>query len=309
MVEPTRVKVGEFANSWLEDVAKQQVRITTLANYKRLVALHIAPHIGGVRLNKLSPVHLQAWQTTLERRSVSPMQRHAAHVLLKTILRSALRLGLIARNPLEAVDKPRIARRELQVLTPDQLRTLLASTAGHRLRPLLVLAVSTGARLGELFGLQWRDIDLDAGFLTIQRTLVEVSGHIEFGEPKTSRSRRRVDLPTSAVQALRDHRRQQPAIPHPNMLVFTDTVGKPLRRSNFTRRVWHHWLEKAELPRVKFHSLRHSHITSLLAAGGNLKAVSERVGHSRTSMTSDVYAHAVEGMQRDLASKLDQMFG
>jgi integrase len=186
---------------------------------------------------------------------------------------------------------------------------LIEAAQGHRLAALLVLAVATGARQGELFGLQWRDVDLEAGALTIQRTLVEVGGRIEIGEPKTARSRRRIDLPTYAVEALREHRRRQPAIPHPTMLIFTDTEGKPLRRSNFIRRVWHPLLVSAGLPKVKFHSLRHSHVTMLLAAGGNLKAVSERVGHSRTSMTADVYAHAVTGMQGGLVSTLDRLFG
>ncbi len=309
LAEPSRVTVGEYARNWLETVAKDRVRVTTLANYRRLVALHIAPHLGGNRLNQIAPLHLQTWLATLERAGVSPMQRQAAHVLFKTILGHALKLGLIVRNPLDAVDKPRVGRKELQVLAADEIRVLLATARGHRLEALLVLAVTTGARLGELFGLQWRDIDLEAATLTIQRTLVEVGGHLEFGEPKTTRSRRRVDLPASAVRALREHRNRQPATPHPTMLVVTDTMGKPLRRSNFSRRVWHPWLRRAGLPSVKFHSLRHSHITMLLADGGNLLAVSQRVGHSRTSMTVDVYAHAIEGMQRDLVSRLDRAIG
>ncbi len=117
-----------------------------------------------------------------------------------------------------------------------------------------------------------------------------------------------MDLPAYAVQALRRHRTRSGAIPHPATLLFTDTEAHPLRKSNFTRRTWHPLLKKAKLPKVKFHSLRHSHITTLLATGGNLKAVSERVGHSCTSMTADVYAHAVEGMQGELAAKLDQLF-
>lgn len=308
-VEPSRVTIGEYAESWVETVAKQRVRPTTLANYKRLVKLHVIPHIGGLRLDRLAPLHLQSWQAALEQAGVSPSQRHAAYVLLKTVLSQALRLGLIARNPLDAIDRPRISRKELQILAPAEVRQLLEAAEGHRLKPLLVLAVATGARQGELFGLQWRDVDLETGVLTIQRTLVEVSGHIEFGEPKTKRSRRRVDLPRYAVEALRAYRSKQPATPHPATLIFTDTLGHPLRRSNFTRRVWHKLLEKSNLPRVKFHSLRHSHITTLLAEGANLKAVSERVGHSRTSMTADVYAHAVEGMQRELASTLDRLYG
>jgi len=274
-----------------------------------LVDLHVIPDLGGVRLKQLEPMNVRVWQTALEKRGVSSHQRQAVYVLLKTILKNAIRLNLLARNPLDAIDKPRTVNKELQVLSPDEVRHLLESTTHHRLHALIALAVSTGARQGELFGLQWRDIDLAAGVMTIQRTLVEVSGHIEFGEPKTARSRRRVQLPRNAVQALREHRGRCPALPHPTMLVFTDTEGNPLRRSNFIRRIWHPLLAKAELPRVKFHSLRHSHITNLLAAGGNLKAVSDRVGHSRTSMTADVYAHAVDGMQEELVRKLDQQLG
>jgi integrase len=309
LVEPSRLTVGEYVQNWIETVATQRIRKSTLATYQTLISKHMVPYLGGSRLSQLAPIHVQGWQTTLERAGVSARQRQAAHVLLKTILGHALRLGLLVRNPLDAIDKPRVARKEIQVLTPEEVRRLLETTRGHRLETLLVLAVATGARQGELFGLQWRDVDLDAGVLTIQRTLIEARGHLEFGEPKTSQSRRRVDLPPYAVEALRAHRKRRGATPHPATLIFTDTEGNPLRKSNFTRRVWHPLLAKAKLPRVRFHSLRHSHITTLLAAGGNLKAVSERVGHSRTSMTADVYAHAVEGMQRELADRLEQLYG
>ena len=153
-------------------------------------------------------------------------QRQAAHVLLKTILQHALKLGLIPRNPLDVIDKPRVERNELQVLTPDEARKLLKAAEGHRLEVLIVLALATGARQGELFGLQWRNVELERSALTIQRTLIEVRGHLEFGEPKTGRSRRRVDLPDYAVRALRVLRANQQAIPHPTMLIFTDTEGE-----------------------------------------------------------------------------------
>ena len=307
--QPGRVTVREYVENWLENVASSRVRSTTLSTYLSIAKCHIVPHLGGNRLSQLAPVHLQAWHATMAKAGVPARQRQAAHVLLKTILQHAMKLGLIPRNPLDVIDKPRVERKELQVLTPDEIRKLLKVAEGHRLEVLIVLALATGARQGELFGLQWRDVDLERGVLTIQRTLIEVRGHLEFGEPKTGKSRRRVDLPNYAVRALRTLRASQQATPHPTMLIFTDTEGKPLRKSNFTRRVWRPLLAKAELPRVKFHSLRHSHVTALLAAGGNMKAVSERVGHSRTSMTADVYAHAVEGMQRELADTLDRLFG
>jgi integrase len=308
-VEPSRLTVAEFADHWVKNVASQKVRVTTLANYKLLVKLHITPHIGGIRLDRLTPIHLQSWHSTLERAGAFTYQRHAAHVLLKTILTQALKLGLVGRNPLAAVDPPRLPQKELELLNPAQVRQLLAAAVDQPFEALIALAIGTGARQGELFGLQWRDLDLEAGVMTVQRTLIEVNGHHEFGEPKTKRSRRRIDLPRYAVAALKAHRSRQPATPHPATLVFTDESGKPLRRSNFIRRVWHELLKVAKLPRVKFHSLRHSHVTTLLAEGAPLTAVSERVGHSRTSMTTDVYAHAVEGMQRELANRLDRLYG
>jgi len=309
LVEPIRQTVGEYLKHWMQTSAAQRVRPTTLYTYEGLAAKHITPHIGGTRLDKLSHMHLEAWNATLERLGVSAHTRRAAHVLLGTVLRKAVRSRILARNPMDQVDKPRVAKKEVAVLSPADVRKLLETARGHRLEALFVLAVSTGARQGELFGLEWRDFDAEAGALSIQRTLIEVDGRITIGEPKTSKSRRSLDLPAYAVEALRAHRQRQPATPHPTARIFSDTEGQPLRKSNFIRRDWHPLLERAELRRTKFHALRHTHVTMLLAAGGNLKAVSERVGHSRTSMTSDVYTHAVQGQQRELADTLERMFG
>lgn len=307
--EPSRVTVREFAERWLEMAASERIRPTTRATYESLLRRHVTPHLGGVRLTQLSPLQLQSWQTTLARDKVSVFQRRAAQALFKTILTRAVKLRILARNPLDALDMPRRPHREITILEPDEVQKLLEATRGDRLEAVYVLAVATGARQGELFGLRWSDVDLAAGSLTIRRTLIEANGELSFGEPKTPRSRRRVELPAYAVDALRRHLESQPAIPHPTALVFTDGTGNPLRKSNFTRREWHPLLERAGVKPVKFHSLRHSHVTTLLAAGGNLQAVSERVGHARSSMTADVYAHVVEGMQRALVDTLDRLHG
>ena len=307
--QPNKFTLKEYTKHWMDNVAKPKVRPTTYSTYQSILDNHITPHIGGCRLGRMATLELDWWHATLIEKGVSARQREAAHVLLRTILQHAFKRDLIGRNPLDKIDKPRVSKAELQVLSPIEIRKVLEKAEGHRLEALIVLAVATGARQGELFGCQWRDIDLDRGVLTVQRALIEARGKLEFGEPKTGRSRRRVDLPAHAVRALKTHRARQKATPHPMALVFTDTRGRPLRKSNFIRRVWHDLLDKAEVRRVRFHSLRHSHVTTLLAAGGNLKAVSERVGHSRTSMTADTYAHSVEGMQKQLTEKLDRIYG
>lgn len=305
----SRITVAEMIHHWLKTSAEQRVRPTTLVTYCCLLDRHVKPYLGGTRLEKLDHIHLDAWHAAMERDGASTRTRRAAHVLLGTILRRAVRLGVLNRNPLDRIEKPRVCAVEAPVLTPEQVRVLLEAARDHRFEALFVLAVTTGARQGELFGLEWRDVDLEAGVLSIHRSLVEAAGQISVGQPKTQKSRRSLDLPQNALQALLAHRARLGATPHPMARIFSDTEGRPLRKSNFIRREWHPLLQRAGLPRVKFHALRHTHVTVLLAAGGNLKAVSERVGHSRTSMTSDVYAHAVQGMQRELAEKLDRLFG
>ncbi len=173
VTEPNRINVREYAEHWLDNVARSRVRVTTLSTYRTLVKKHIVPHLGGVQLRGLTPIHLQAWHTNLTENAVSAHQREAAHVLLKTILGHALRLGLIVRNPMDVIDKPRVPHKEFQILSPKEVRRLLKAARGYRLEALIVLAVATGARQGELFGLQWRDVDFDGRALTIQRTLIE----------------------------------------------------------------------------------------------------------------------------------------
>jgi integrase len=127
------------------------------------------------------------------------------------------------------------------------------------------------------------------------------------GEPKTAKARRQVDLPAIAVEALRDHRQRMLAEGHPHGLVFCDTAGGPLRKSNLIGRSWHPLLEKAELPRIRFHDTRHTHATLLLSQGVHPKIVQERLGHSQIALTLDTYSHVLPGMGREAAAKLDAL--
>lgn len=176
---------------------------------------------------------------------------------------------------------------------------------GDRLEALYVLAVATGLRQGELLALRWCDIDLPARTLTVQRNLVQLNGRLEITEPKTAASRRRVDLPCVAVAALEAHRRRRPAAPHPTAFVFADAKGGPIRKQNLVRRSFRPLLGRAGLPRIRFHDLRHTAATLLLAEGVHPKIVAERLGHSSVTITLDTYSHVLKGMQREAASKLD----
>ena len=169
------------------------------------------------------------------------------------------------------------------------------------------LAITTGLRQGELLGLQWDDVDFDGAALHVRHTLHELNGRLWIGEPKTRRARRQVDLPTIAIAALQDHQERMLIEGHPHGLVFRDTRRGPLRKSNLVRRSFLPLLKRAGLPAIRFHDLRHTAATLLLAQGVHPKIVQERLGHSQISLTLDTYSHVLPGMGREAASKLDAL--
>lgn len=306
LTEPKRITVGAFLKQWLDDSCRLSVRETTFENYSSIIRLHVAPHIGGVRLTNITPANIQSLYAQLERQGKSPRLRQLVHAVLHRAFNEALMWGFILRNPCSAVKRPRVPRREINCMTGKQVRRLLDAAKGNRLEALYVIAVATGMRQGEILALQWGDIDLKAGTARVQRTLVEVNGQLKFSEPKTARSRRLVELPSFAIRALQAHRGD--AIPVPDCLVFTDTIGGRLRKQNLLRRSWWPLLERAGLPKIRFHSLRHTHASMLLSQGTHPKVVQERLGHSSISITLDTYSHVMEGLGREAANKLDDIF-
>ncbi|HUY32879.1 MAG TPA: site-specific integrase [Pirellulales bacterium] len=304
-----RQTVAVFLNRWLADCAKPTVRSSTFACYKGIVDNHVSPKVGGVRLEKLTPQHVQGLYSALERDKASRYTRRLVHAVLHRAFKQAVKWGMVPRNVCDAVEAPRIERKEIQPLNGEQVATLFTAASGERLEALYVLAVSSGLRLGELFGLQWGDVDLDAGALTVRRKLSEVNGVLKLEEPKTNKGRRKVDLPGMAVDAMCEHRKRMLAEGNLSKgYVFCNNAGGPLRRSHFHKQYWKPLLKLAGLPAIRFHDLRHTSATLLLGEGIHPKIVQERLGHSQISITLDTYSHVLPTMQRDAADKLDTMF-
>ena len=203
--------------------------------------------------------------------------------------------------------RPRVPRREVHALSPDEVRRLLDVVAGDRLAALYLLAVTTGLRQGELFGLRWKDVDFRQRTLAVQRGVVDVNGQLGVQEPKTAAGRRRVELPDLAIQGLREHKAKLKAAPHPEAWIFTNSKGGLLRKNNFLRRSWWPIRERAGLGEVRFHDLRHTAASLLLSAGVHPKIVQERLGHSTVALTLDVFSHVLGSLQRDAADKLDEV--
>jgi len=225
-----------------------------------------------------------------------------------------VRWGLIPRNAAAAVDPPRVVTPEMRPLSPTQARTLLAAANGNRLEALFVLAVSTGMRQGELLGLGWEDVDLEAKTARVRRTLTLAKGGPRLTEPKTRGSRRSIRLTASAVEALERHRERQEgegAARGPDWngqgLVFCTRRGTPIRRDNLHDKHWKPLLRRSGLPDVRFHDLRHTCATLLLTKGVHPKIVSEMLGHSSIAITLDTYSHVIPGLGDIAVSAMEEV--
>ena len=315
--EGSRQTVEQYLERWLVDVAAHRVRPITLRGYQQHVRLHAVPMIGALPLAKLTGQHLAALYAERLAAGKSPRTVELLHSVLHSAFRQAVRWDLISRNPADLVSPPRPKRPGIHALTGEQARALLAAAAGDELEALYVLALSTGMRQGELLGLTWTSIDLVYGWVEVRASLdrrTKVGWTLT--EPKTSRSRRRIRLSPASVTALRSHRVRQAearlligADWQDHDLVFADAWGEPLDGRHVTQRQFRAVLDRADLPRIRFHDLRHSYATLQLAAGTHPKLVQEVLGHSTIALTLDVYSHVTPTMHDEAAATIERLLG
>lgn len=291
-----RVTLEQHLNRWLKDVAVER-RATTHATYETMVRLHIVPTLGAVRLDRLTPEAIRGWVHDLQRSKIGARSLQLAFVLLKSALESANVNGLIATNPCRGIPRPKYEAEERVALGAEDLRRLLAAARGQRLGATVALAIGTGARQGEILGLRWRNVNVDRGVLQIEAQLQGGKS----AQLKTKASKRNIPLPALCVKALKEHRarmEREGRSTKPDAFVFVGETGKPLDRHNYIKRVFAPLTEKAELEGVTFHQLRHTWATLQSGLGMPVRDMSAMLGHSKTSVTMDIYAHAVSDAQR-----------
>lgn len=308
-----RQTTAQFLAAWL-DVVKTTIGVGTSKTYEEIVRLHLVPTIGALPLGKLTPQHVQTLYAKKLDAGLSTTTAHHIHAVLHRALESAVALDLVVRNVTDRVTAPRMRRHEMEVFSPEQSKAFLDAIAVDPLETLYVLALTTGMRQGELLGLTWRDIDLDAGWLHIHTTVRKLRGEFVFAPPKTKRSRRGVALTTMAVEALKRHQQRHMKARvtaglawKDNDLVFCNATGGPLDGRNLLRHHFRPLLKRAGLPRIRFHDLRHTTATLLLGQGIYPKVVAEMLGHTTIGITLDTYAHVLPQMQREAATILDRL--
>ncbi len=308
--------IAQYLYEWLK-VHKQVVRPRTYERYEAIIRLHIIPTLGKLSLQKLTGQHLQRLYTQKLDSGLSPTTVSAIHNMLHTALDNAIKLGILARNVCETVSPPRKFHKEIHPLAPEQVRQLLEAAKGHPQEALFILALASGMRRGELLGLKWQDINLDRGVLQVRRALTRMPTGLGYKEtePKTKKSRRSIVLTSFAVEALKKHRDRQLAMKlvagdawEDHDYVFCSPVGKHLSPGHDVLVQLKKLLQKAGLPDIRFHDLRHSTATLLLSKGVHPKIVQEILGHSEISMTMDTYSHVLPTMQKDAMKGLDDFF-
>lgn len=284
-----RETVGSFLLEWLQTV-EFGCKIKTYQSYEYITRYHLEPTIGTIRLDRLSSYDVQSLVATLQAKDISPRTVYYSISILSRALNWAIKWGRIKKNVVQQVRLPRYEQRLIVPLSVVQAKLLLETIHGHRLESLYRLALSLGLRRGEILALIWTDIDLDKHTVTIQQS-------------KTQSGRRTLPLPPVLLDFLRQHRYQQDQERQrqdwkENMLVFPSARGTPLLARNLVRH-FKSVLDRAGLPDIRFHDLRHTAATFLIAQGVNLHVVKNILGHSRISVTSDFYGHLIPGVQED----------
>lgn len=308
-VAPNNLTVEVWLRQWLDGPAKMRVTPKTLQEYRAWAEGRIIPALGRVRLDQLTPAHIQAaWAAllTAPRRDgkqgdgLSPKTIRNCHGLLRTSLETAIRHGLLARNPCDLVDLPRAQKPRIRVLDADQITTLLNAARGTPLYLPVLLAATTGMRRGEVLALRWSDVDMDSGTLTVARSLEQTKAGQREKETKTGKVRK-VTMPALLIEGLRAHREETGRVAG-FVLCYDD--GSPLSATGLTQR-FTRFARTLDLPPVSFHSLRHSAASLLLSLGVPLPDVSEVLGHSDPYVTATIYARVLASSRREAADKMN----
>ena len=304
--------VAEYLDQWLEDVAPATVGRKALERYRGLCQNQIAPYIGGTHLQKLRPADIATWLQALCKTGISVGSVRLAHGILRTALAHAAAVELVERNVASVVRPPKLVRAEVKILNAEQIADVVKKLEGNSIYPIVVLAIGTGARRGELAALRWSDLDLDGATVRIERSLEQTKGSVRVKTPKTAAGRRTVSLPAFAVDALRGHRRETlelriavgaGALPA-DAPVFGDLDGNWPSPQRITER-WRAAIKSLALPRVTLHALRHSHASALIAAGLDVVTVSRRLGHANPALTLSIYSHLFTNKDAEAAAAID----
>jgi integrase len=294
-------KFQEVGRDWLK-TKREAIRASTLEIYRGQLSKHF-PDLDQLRVDRITAKTIEQWIEKRRAVGVELVTLKKVMLTLGAVLRYAVRHRYITHNPISDVERPKSEGKAeepvFRVLKRDQIEKLIEATDGPMFKMLFYLAVMSGARQGELFGLKWSDVLWMSDQIQIQRTY----NHGEWYRPKSKSSARRIDLGPKVMAALKRWRLACP--PNELDLVFPDEDGKPLSRGHVARLHLHPALVKASLPRMRFHDLRHTYASLLIDQGENVVYIQKQMGHHKPTVTLDIYAHLMENDRPEAAAKLE----
>lgn len=299
--EIKKITFAEYAALWLDSYAKSKTKLSTFASYKHIIMNHLTPVMGDYLLTELDTGRLQRY-VAMRLGKVKPKTVINELVPLKEMFKHAVKWGYLKVNAAEYVERPRVEREEMEILTPAEVGLLLEHASPKR-KTLFLTAVLTGMRRGELLGLKWGDIDRNYTQIHVRRSLWKG----QFVTPKSKKSERKIDLSPHLAEALRQHRLTCPASGLD--LVFCNSEGAPVEPDNMVKRDFLPVLKKAGISRVRFHDLRHTNVALRIEQGQNIKYIQHQLGHASIQTTLDRYGHLLTDVNTEQARKLDSILG
>ena len=303
--------VGIWMDEWFENVAKIKVRASSHQTYKGYIENHIKPNIGNIPIEKLTTMDLQKFYRKLltkgrvERIEAKDQPKGLSAKTVRNInqvISSAMDLAvaqkIIPANPTNACALPKIEHQEMQTIPAEQLQAFLQEAKATGVYEMYYIELATGLRRGELLGLKWQDIDWKNGLIKVRRQVARVDGQIKESPLKTKNSYRTVTISQQAIEVLKEQKKKTN-----DTYVFPSPNGGPISPdsvNNMLKRV----LERAGIPKVRFHDLRHTFATIALQNGVDIKTVSGMLGHFSAGFTLDTYAHVTTSAQKEAAQTM-----
>lgn len=311
-----RVTVGAFFDRWLADYVKPNLRVSTYLSYESNVRVHIrSDELSKVPLARLTALDVNAFLNRMRGKGLAPGSVALLRMILRAAIGKALKWGMVSYNVVTLSDSVRVPRFKANALTGEQGRAFIAASAGERLEALFVVAIQLGLRQGEVLGLRWSDIDFEGRTLRVENAMHYTKGALLLGPTKTDSSRRTLPVPALALEVLRAHRRRQQEerlrmgpLWEDCDFVFCDELGGPIGRSSLLK-PFARILDKAKLPHIRFHDLRHSCATLLHAMKVPVATAAVILGHANIRTTLALYSHVVGDMLEEARTAIDSAHG
>jgi integrase len=299
--EIEKITFSKFVGLWLSSYAKSRCKPSTYKSYENIIYKHLIPVMGDYYLTELTTGRLQMY-VAMRLKKVKPKTVINELVVIKRMFKHAVLWGYLKINYAEYVERPRVEKEEMKILTPEKINILLENiTPKYKL--FFLTAILTGMRRGELVGLQWKDIDWENSQIHVKRAFCSVSK--DFISPKSRASVRRIDISPRLVRELKRYRLSCPQSNYD--LVFCTSKGTPIDANSLVRRKYLPALKRAGLGHVRFHDLRHTNVAFRIEQGQNIKYIQSQVGHASIQTTLDRYGHLINDVNTDQAEKLDEI--